>query len=147
VCRIINTDLFRESNQKRSYPLAELKLGVNEIFDKNALIILSLDKTPVISSNVYKISIQQAIRFDIINERLYVRARKDGDSFVAGGITRKLKKLFSDKKISQDKRDAYPVICDCNGIVLVPGFTVPDRARPQSGESCLYVTYAVRDGR
>ena len=81
-----------------------------------------------------------------MNERLYARTREDGDTFVAGGITRKVKKLFCDKKIPQNLRDKYPVICDSQGIVLLPGFTVPDRARPIPGEGCVYVTYAVRDG-
>ena len=146
LCIIANTADFRKSVEKKSYTTVELKLGENEIFDKEVQITVSLDKTPPISSNVYKISIQQAIRFDIMNERLYARTREDGDTFVAGGITRKVKKLFCDKKIPQNLRDKYPVICDSQGIVLLPGFTVPDRARPIPGEGCVYVTYAVRDG-
>ena len=147
ICRIVTTQLFREEHGEKPHFHIPLKMGENEIFDGRAAILLSFDKNEVFSSNVYKISIQQAIRFDIMNEQLYVRARADGDSFVAGGITRKLKKLFNDKKIPPHLRDKYPVISDSFGIIWVPGFSLADRARAKVGARCVYITYAERDGQ
>ena len=55
-----------------------------------------------------------------------MRTRKDGDFYFYGGMTRKLKKLFNDKKIPKNERDLIPVICDSKGIIWVPGFGVRD---------------------
>ncbi len=47
-------------------------------------------------------------------------------------MTRRLKKLYNDKKLSPDERERLPVFCDSEGIVWVPGFAVADRARADS---------------
>ena len=75
-------------------------------------------------SNIYKISIQARIPSDIIKNGMYVRNKRDGDSYFYGGISRKLKKLFNDAKIPKERRNDVPVICDEKGILWVPGFGV-----------------------
>ena len=50
-------------------------------------------------------------------------------------MTRRLKKLYNDKKLSPAERERLPVFCDSEGIVWVPGFAVADRARADSDES------------
>ncbi len=101
-----------------------LKEGFNEIPELSIAISISDNKIKDFSSNVYKISIQADLQSAIIYDRLYVRTRRDGDSYFYGGMTRKVKKLFSDKKIPNDKRDLIPLICDSKGIVWIPGFGV-----------------------
>jgi len=71
-----------------------LKLGINEIPEINKAIILSETPFDNFSSKVYKISIQQSIDFGIISGVLCVRDKRDGDSYVYGKMTRKLKKIF-----------------------------------------------------
>ena len=115
-----------------------LKVGVNEIPGYSTVVILSDDKTFENYSNIYKISIQQQIPSDIIDDGLCVRSKKDGDSYVFGGMTRKLKKLFNDRKISPSQRQNIPVISDKNGIVWVPGFKVRDGLVRGS----LYIAFA-----
>ena len=41
-------------------------------------------------------------------------------------MTRKLKKIFNDRSISQNERSRIPIICDRAGILWVPGFPVRD---------------------
>ncbi len=77
-------------------------------------------------SNIYKKSIQANLRSAIINGRLYLRPKKDGDTVYYGGMTHKLKKLFNDKKIPPSLRSRIPVLCDDSGVVWVPGFGVRD---------------------
>ena len=72
-----------------------------------------------------------------------MRKRRDGDSYVWGGMTRKLKKLFNDKSISPQKRDRIPIICDSCGIVWVPGFKVRDGGCKKA-EKRLYVAIAYK---
>lgn len=57
---------------------------------------------------------------------LYVRFRQEGDAYRYGGINRKLKKLFRDKKLTADERARLPLVCDDEGILWVPGFGVRD---------------------
>ncbi len=55
---------------------------------------------------------------------IYVRSRKEGDAYRYGGMLRRLKKLYNDKKLSLDLRAKLPVFCDDDGIFWVPGFPV-----------------------
>ena len=82
--------------------------------------------------NIYKLSIHAELNSDKINHILFVRSRRAGDAYVFGGMTRRLKKLYNDHKLSPDERERLPVFCDSEGIVWVPGFAVADRARADS---------------
>lgn len=112
-------------NETVSYE-RKLDMGVNFIPEIDRAIILSEERIDNSFSKVYKISIQQTIDFDIINDGLSVRERRDGDSYVYGKMTRKLKKIFNDRSIPQEERARIPIICDKSGILWVPGFPVRD---------------------
>ncbi len=120
----------------------KLELGVNYVDEIDAEVIIS-DKPIEYSSKVYKIAIQESFDFDIIEGELFVRKRRDGDSYVYGGITRKLKKLFNDKSVEPQKRDLVPIFCDNLGILWVPGFRVRDGAHKNS-QRRLYVAVAYK---
>lgn len=64
--------------------------------------------------------------FDIAKtgKKLYVRNRKNGDSFLPTGMsgTKKIKDFFSDNKISLDERDKIPLITNEDDIIWVVGF-------------------------
>lgn len=115
---------------------SKLSFGENKIEGFNDLIIVSETKLDKTFSNVYKISIQASFDFDIIHSGLYVRSKKDGDAYRAGGMTRKLKKLFNDKEVPPSQRCNVPVICDGAGILWIPGY----KARDGSVGNAFYVT-------
>lgn len=121
-CYIAKDSDIRAKNDIR----ITLKENFTEIPDLNIAIGISDNKYEDFSSNVYKFSIQANIFSAIIVGEMYLRTRKDGDSYFYGGMTRKVKKLFNDKKIPQNERDSIPVICDEKGIVWIPGFGVRD---------------------
>ena len=104
----------------------KLKEGFNEIPELNIGIAVTNDEKDVFSSNVYKFSIQVKLSSAIIMGDLSVRNKKDGDSYYYGGMTRKVKKLFCDKKIPPSQREKTPLITDEKGIVWIPGFGVRD---------------------
>lgn len=110
----------------------QLTLGENKFEGFDDFVIVSNSKVEDSSSNVYKIAIQAAFNFDIINTVLSVRNKKDGDAYRYDGMTRKLKKLFNDKSIPPSRRFDVPVICDDEGILWVPGFKVRDGAKGNS---------------
>lgn len=113
--------------------------GVTDLYPLNAHFILSREKVEKTYLNVYKISIQANISSAIINGRLYLRPKKDGDTVYYGGMTHKLKKLFSDRKIPPSKRKLIPVLCDDSGVVWVPGFGVRDDCEGKEKGNNLYV--------
>jgi tRNA(Ile)-lysidine synthase len=65
---------------------------------------------------------------------MYLRTKQDGDSYFYGGINRKLKKLFIDKKIHKSKRPYLPIIADDSGILWIPGFPLRDFSGNLSGK-------------
>ena len=54
---------------------------------------------------------------------LFARARREGEAYRFGGMTRKLKKLLCGKSMLEKNR---PLICDGDGIVWHPDFPVAD---------------------
>ena len=124
--------------QDYSYSI-QIKPGVNEIPGYTTVVIVSDDKNFKNYTNIYKISIQQQIPSDIINDGLSVRSKEDGDSYTYGGMTRKLKKLFNDRKIPPSLRQHVPVVFDNSGILWVPGFGLRDSAR--SGDK-IHIAFA-----
>ena len=67
-----------------------------------------------------------ALNENFINGKLVVRSRKDGDTIFQGNMTKKLKKIFCEKKIPSHMRDKIPIICDEAGIVAVPNVVIRD---------------------
>ena len=113
--------------------------GFNEISDLGIAVNLSHEKE-IISSNVYKFSIQADLSSAIIFGDIRVRTRRNGDSYFYGGIRRKVKKLMNDKKIPPEKRDSIPVFFDDKGILWIPGFGVRDD-KPGEKHHCYITVY------
>ena len=143
ICADNMCSISKKSPKKEIKYEYKLSMGVNHIEEIDAEIILSDKPINDFSSKVYKISIQQSIDFDIINGGIFVREKRDGDSYVFGGMTHKLKKLFCDRKIPTQKRELIPVFCDGDGIFWVPGFSVR-QTKKQKSQKKLYIAIAYR---
>jgi len=76
--------------------------------------------------NIYKLSILTILRFDKIVGELKVRFRRPGDRYVYGGMTHRVKRMFSDRKMSDREKDRWPLLCDDEGIVWIPSFPPRD---------------------
>ncbi len=109
---------------------------------------LSVDgkSLPEYDENIYKLSIHTALRFDTIYGRVYARTRMPGDTLFLGGTTRRLKKMICDRGIPESRRARLPVICDDEGVLMVPG--LPTRG-PAFARECdfdgnvLHVLYCL----
>ena len=108
--------------------------GVNEIDELGIAVVISDDEVKDFSSNIYKFSTNKKIDCVIINGSLRLRTKKEGDCYVYGGIRRKLKKLFIDKKIPREQRSRIPIIEDDAGILWIPGFPIRDCAEDKTGK-------------
>lgn len=118
-----------------------LSLGFNEIPELGIAILVSRSQSEVSSSKVYNFSIQAKFNSAIIDKDLFVRTRNEGDSYVFGGMTRKLKKLFVDKKIPKKKRESTAIICDNEGILWVEGFPPRDGSYTSPSEAIWISIY------
>ena len=136
ICRI-----SRETTEGSEF-CYQVNEGVTDLSPMNAEIVISKQKVEKTYSNVYKNSIQANLSSAIINGSLYLRSKKDGDTVYYGGMTHKLKKLFSDAKIPRSKRRLIPILCDDSGVLWVPGFGVRDDG--VKGED-LYVLLGITD--
>jgi len=76
--------------------------------------------------NVYKLFIYAVLNFDKIKDTVFVRSRRNGDKYRIRGMTKSIKKLFSEKKMPITTRSTHPVICDSEGIIWIPDFPVRD---------------------
>ena len=108
-------------------PLAPktLAVGANLLSDGSLFFLLE-KTTPSLPEIVYTLSIRGALSSVKIEGKLSVRAKRDGDGYAYGGMTHKLKKLYSDRKLSQTEKLRLPVLTDEKGILWVPSFGVRD---------------------
>jgi len=83
------------------------------------------------------------LKYEIISSNLRVGARKEGDRLrpMGRGCSKSLKALFLESKYPRHLRDSCPVLRDDEGILLVYGHAVDERARPQIGEKALKITF------
>ncbi len=70
-------------------------------------------------------------------ETLLLRARRQGDTILSHGMSKKIKKLLCDKHIQTDLRAILPIVCLPDGTPLwVPGVAFRDGyAPPEAGEA------------
>ncbi len=94
--------------------------------------------------NIYNLFIHKGIKFDKIKGKLKIRTRENGDVFRFGGMTRKVKRLFCDRKIPAHEREILPLVCDDDGIVWIPGFPVRDEVKPTDNVGLCHLVYRKR---
>ncbi len=92
---------------------------------------------------INKLTKKISIPYNIINGAFYSRSRETGDFYVCGGITRNIKKYMIDSKIPKSVRHLFPVVCDGEGIVWVPGLGIADRLKEKSKDSNLYLSLSI----
>lgn len=108
-------------------PLTE---GINEINDTGAVICINctLEKEGYIKDGSVRLDADEIVG------SLYVRSRCEGDTVRSGGMTKKLKRILSDRHVPSHKRDLVPVICDEAGVLAIPGMVARDGAFCKNGE-------------
>ena len=145
--RFENKKIFSSDNSEF---YIELNLGENRLPNSDAVIYLTNNKNDEkLSSvtNVYKLSIQANLTSAKINGKIFARNKRDGDFYRYGKMTHKLKKLFNDAKLSQRQRRTVPVLCDDDGILWVPGFSVRESdERDTKNENIELYAYYCHNG-
>ncbi len=84
--------------------------------------------------NIYKLFTQVYLESDKINDNLSVRCRKSGDKIRSGGMSKDVRKLFSEKKLRLCTRASYPIVCDGEGIVFIPEIAIRDGVKIKNND-------------
>ena len=82
-------------------------------------------------ANVHKLFLQFSIDYDKIVGKLCLRCRQPGEVMhpCERNVGKSLKKLMNEMHIPANIRDAYPLLCDESGVVLLPGHTCDERVK------------------
>lgn len=80
-----------------------------------------------ILKNIHKKVLYLVFDCDKILDKIVIRQKKDGDSLKLRGMTRTVKKLFNEKKLSAYEKSVVPIVADKDGVIGVYGFGVDDR--------------------
>ncbi len=132
----------------------EAKPGLNKVSDGKWIVIFGGDKEKndkllseysKHSQNSYKLTLNYSLFSDRISGNIIIRSKCPGDSYVYGGMTRKLKKVFNDKKIPNGEKGKVPVICDANGIILTGVTPIADFHRDVGGDLEVLVYRRIDD--
>ena len=75
-----------------------------------------------------KNSLKKFFNFDLIENFIVIRKRKDGDKMIPLGMkgTKKIKDIFIDAKVPKEQRDYIPIIEFDNNIAWLTGIKVSD---------------------
>ena len=91
----------------------------------------SLTERDHCDGNVHNLFLQSTIDCDKIEGKLCLRCRQTGDYMhpAGRGVGKSLKKLMNEWHIPAHIRDTYPLLCDEQGVVLVPGYACDERVK------------------
>ena len=107
-----------------------LKYGENIINEKYAVFVTgkNIVEIPDIIKKqdiVYKLYKKADCLSDIIEKDAFAKNRRENDCFVLGGMSRKLKKVYSEMHIEKDERKKIPLVCDSEKIICLPLYSYP----------------------
>ncbi len=146
-CRVVLYNCGDEFSISPSYSRddysVELKEGVNDLspWGFNITVVCDPDENFVQHyKNIYNFVKCTILNTDIIRDSLTARSRAENDTYTVNGMSRKSKKLLSDKKIPHDRRPTYPMICDGTQAVCLPGCPASDG---YDGRNSVHKTYII----
>ena len=115
--------------------------GGEATFDNGLWKLSFSDTLPEKAKNIGDITLLRSFDYDKIKGTIKIRYKVDGDSYVYGGHTHKVKKIFTDAKLSEREKNLTPLIMDDNGIVYIPGFRTRDGMRwsEETGHRVIYL--------
>lgn len=114
----------------------ELELNTPVYVEQTGCYVAIYDKKTEINGNLLYTN---RFKCDIIKNRLSLRSRMDGDKIYLNGVgSKRLKKLFSDLKISRSERDGIPLLAMGSEILWVCGLRTSGRYRCEDGGLYFY---------
>lgn len=119
-----------------------LTMGSNLVAEGNFMVFIgerSTDST--IEENKAQYSYFASACLNISRQdRLFARNRREGDLVRDGGMSKKVKKILCDNKISVDIRNILPIITDGNEILYIPACVIADKVKTHKNEKKTHIT-------
>lgn len=88
-------------------------------------------------TNIPKDPNKIVVKADSINWPLIIRGRHDGDKIKTAAGTSPVGRYLRSKGVDEFSRSSYPLICDDNGIVGIPGFTIDMSRKVDIGDKAI----------
>lgn len=100
-------------------------------FGRNHVTVDLVSATEADAEKVHSLLLQSTVDCDKIIGKLCLRCRQEGDYMHPSGrgVGKSIKKLMIEWRIPAHLRDAYPLLCDDAGVVLVPGYACDERVK------------------
>ena len=107
-----------------AFPL-EIAFGIKKVCLEQFSCSMGMDE------NIHNLLLHSAIDCDKIIGKLHLRCRLEGDYMhpEGRGVGKTLKKLMNEWRMPAHIRDVYPILCDDEGVVLVPGYACDERVK------------------
>lgn len=105
------------------FEMPECGLSVKAVLravDGDDELIFGEEKYSLRQSLIYNLATHKLLKFDTINDGLFLRNRRSGDTIDFGTFRKPIKKLMNEKKIPADIRDVLPCLEKGGEIVYVP---------------------------
>ena len=139
---------FEKHNEKKKVETQKLQLGLNELNDNCGFVYISDNKNKIeeyLQKNIYKTEISTTVKCLDNLDTIFVRKRQDGDVFKFSNMTKKVKKMLNEAKISVDVRDSLPMFCDEHGIFWIPSFPLRDDMKHTEKQKTMYIYYLTQE--
>lgn len=116
------------------FPEKKAIIGENPFLcDKTVIISVNNGENNADGARVNDLLTKFALDCDKIQGELFLRNRRDGDSFIRAGrsFTSSLKKLMNES-VPVGKRDKIAILADDKGIIWAEGFGIAERVKPDA---------------
>lgn len=104
---------------------------------------LELPNGRTLFANKNKTEKAEAFVYESLPEKLVIRTPQNGDRMIAFGKNspRKIKDFFSQKKITPQMKQQWPLICANDEIIWIPGIKRGEYGRLNPNNSPIYLSY------
>ena len=137
---------IREGKAGEAVPFSfPFSVGQTTLFDGTLLIdVAKYDKNTKINNLSTESYINLTIDFDIIENNVFWRSYRAGDTLLRGGMHKKLRKLYGEASVPVYWRARLPILCDGKGIVWAPFVGARDGIMTREPTHCIGVQITPR---
>lgn len=123
--------LVLSGRQKVQFERLLTETGAVLVPELNSVVILKRQtwtgKSPIYTKDSFRATLDA----EAVKGQLLIRNVRPGDRFQSLGLrgTKKIADILTDRKIPAIFKDEVPVVCDKQGIIWIPGFTIAERVK------------------